>query len=178
MIRSACSWHRFATLALAALAVLARCAAKTGPAGEHGQPDLIRLTVNEIRRPINALLIRQIRDLGHRLRWSQWRRRHQARAVPELILAADPRKDPGNSMDVLGGAGSPRLMILRIRSFRCAVISVVANGSAFQLLEGGPDPRVQVEEHIANIPLPSASRSGRVRPRGRRTFLRLRPVGG
>ncbi len=74
------SWHRFTTLALAALAILAICTAQVGPTGDHGQPDMIRLTINEIRRLMNALLIQPIRDLAHRLRWSQWRRRHQARA--------------------------------------------------------------------------------------------------
>lgn len=74
------SWHRFTTLALAALAILAICAAQTSPTSDHGQPDMIRLTINEIRRLMNALLIRPIRDLAHRLSWSQWRRRHQARA--------------------------------------------------------------------------------------------------
>ena len=73
------SWHRFTTLALAALAILAICAAD---AARHDPDDtaLIRLTVNEVRRLINACIIRPITDLAHRLRWSQWRRRHQARA--------------------------------------------------------------------------------------------------
>jgi SRSO17 transposase len=72
------SWHRFTTLALAALAVLAICAADT--TDEHDQPDMIPLTVNEIRRLINTLILRSIHHLAHRLRWSNWRRRHQARA--------------------------------------------------------------------------------------------------
>ncbi|WP_433689206.1 IS701 family transposase [Micromonospora carbonacea] len=73
------SWHRFTTLALAALAVLAICAAD---AADHDPADtgLIMLTVNEIRRLINALVLRPSRDLTHCLRWSDWRRRHQARA--------------------------------------------------------------------------------------------------
>ncbi|WBB88732.1 IS701 family transposase [Verrucosispora sp. WMMC514] len=73
------SWHRFTTLALAALAVLAICAADaaTDASTDHG---LIKLTVNEIRRLINACIIRPITDLAHRLHWSGWRRRHQARA--------------------------------------------------------------------------------------------------
>jgi SRSO17 transposase len=79
-VRRWSSWHRFTTLALAALAVLTLCAADTGSADDHGQPDLIRLTVNEIRRLINVLLIRSIHTIAHSLRWSQWRRRHQARA--------------------------------------------------------------------------------------------------
>jgi SRSO17 transposase len=74
------SWHRFTTLALAALAILALCAADTDPADDHDRPNLIRLTVNEIRRLINVLLIRPIHTIAHNLRWSQWRRRHQAHA--------------------------------------------------------------------------------------------------
>jgi hypothetical protein len=44
------------------------------------QPDMIDLTVNEIRRLINVLLIRPTRSIAYRLRWSRWRRLHQARA--------------------------------------------------------------------------------------------------
>ncbi|MFU8855233.1 IS701 family transposase, partial [Micromonospora sp. SL1-18] len=55
------SWHRFTTLALAALAVLAICAAD---AAHHDPADagLIKLTVNEVRRLINACIIRPISD--------------------------------------------------------------------------------------------------------------------
>jgi len=79
-VRRWTSWHRFTTLALAALAVLAICAADARTPDHHGQPDMIELTVNEIRRLINVLLIRPTRSIAHRLRWSNWRRRHQARA--------------------------------------------------------------------------------------------------
>jgi SRSO17 transposase len=76
------SWHRFTTLALAALAVLAICAiddpARPEPTA-HDIP-LIRLTVNEIRRLFNVLIIQPRGDLAHRLRWSLWRRRHQTTA--------------------------------------------------------------------------------------------------
>ena len=72
------SWHRFTTLALAALAILAICAAATPHPPE--QSDVIRLTVNEIRRLINVLVITPTPGINHRLRWSLWRRRHQARA--------------------------------------------------------------------------------------------------
>jgi hypothetical protein len=41
---------------------------------------MIRLSVNEIRRLINVLLIRPTRSLAYRLRWSSRRRRHQVRA--------------------------------------------------------------------------------------------------
>jgi len=77
------SWHRFTTLALAALAVLAICTADAAGERDTDQPgdmNLIRLTVNEIRRLINTLIIEPIRSLAHRLYWSHWRRRHQARA--------------------------------------------------------------------------------------------------
>ncbi|WP_025616969.1 IS701 family transposase, partial [Salinispora cortesiana] len=70
------SWHRFTTLTLAALAVLTICAADQ----DHTDTGLITLTVNETRRLINACIIRPINDLTHRLHWSGWRRRHQARA--------------------------------------------------------------------------------------------------
>jgi len=79
-VRRWTSWHRFTTLALAALAVLAICAADARTPDRHAQPDMIDLTVNEIRRLINVLLIRPTRGITHRLRWSHWRRRHQARA--------------------------------------------------------------------------------------------------
>jgi SRSO17 transposase len=72
------SWHRFTTLALAALAILAICAATTPQPPE--QACLIRLSVNEIRRLINVLINTPIRSIGHRLRWSLWRRSHQTRA--------------------------------------------------------------------------------------------------
>jgi SRSO17 transposase len=80
------SWHRFTTLALAALAVLTICAADddnphdTQPAPTTAPTTLIGLTVNEIRRLLNLLVIQPRRDLAHRLRWSLWRRRHQATA--------------------------------------------------------------------------------------------------
>jgi hypothetical protein len=75
------SWHRFTTLALAALAVLAICAADATnhPPEHHTESGLIPLTVNEVRRLINTFIIKPIRDLTHRLRWSHRRRRHRAR---------------------------------------------------------------------------------------------------
>ncbi len=75
------SWHRFTTLAMAALAVLAICTADSRD--RHDDPSrqtMIELTVNEIRRLINTLIIKPIRDLTHRLHWSGWRRQHQLRA--------------------------------------------------------------------------------------------------
>ena len=75
------SWHRFTTLALAALAVLTICTADSrGQRDDPTRQTMIPLTVNEIRRLINTLIIAPVRDLIHRLHWSGWRRRHQARA--------------------------------------------------------------------------------------------------
>ncbi|MFJ8856694.1 IS701 family transposase [Streptomyces sp. NPDC102437] len=79
------SWHRWVTLALLAHAFLAVTAALE----RQRQPltddrtsldGLAPLTCNEIQRLFTALIPLPARDLAHRLRWSTWRRRHQARA--------------------------------------------------------------------------------------------------
>jgi len=73
------SWYRWTTLAMLAHAFLVVLAATYRT--RHPPPaGLIRLTCNEIQHLLAALLARPARDLGHRLRWSLWRRRHQARA--------------------------------------------------------------------------------------------------
>ncbi len=79
-VRRWTSWHRFTTLALAALAVLAICATDARSADRPAETDMIDLTVNEIRRLINVPPIRPTRNITYRLHWSRWRRRHQARA--------------------------------------------------------------------------------------------------
>ena len=44
-------------------------------------PDaLIPLTCNEIQRLFMTLVIRPVHDTAHRIGWSDWRRRHQARS--------------------------------------------------------------------------------------------------
>ncbi|WP_329522176.1 hypothetical protein [Spirillospora sp. NBC_01491] len=56
--------------------------AVTAAAERHDRPvsdGLIPLTGNEIQH-LFAAMISPIHDLAHRLRWSHWRRRHQARA--------------------------------------------------------------------------------------------------
>jgi hypothetical protein len=73
------SWYRWVTLAMLAhaflvVAALAERTRQPAPAG------LIGLTCNEVQHLFAALLAWPTRDLGHRLRWSLWRRRHQARA--------------------------------------------------------------------------------------------------
>src|SRR5215207_5038337 len=60
-VRRWTSWHRWVTLAMLAHAFLAS------------------LTCNEIQHLFTTLIARPAHDALHRLRWSQWRRRHQAR---------------------------------------------------------------------------------------------------
>jgi len=73
------SWYRWVTLAMLAHAFLV-VAALTERAQRPPPSELIPLTCNEIQHLFAALLARPVGDLGHRLRWSVWRRRHQARA--------------------------------------------------------------------------------------------------
>jgi hypothetical protein len=73
------SWYRWTTLAMLALAFLVvltvtERARHLAPAG------LIGLTCNELQHLYTALLVQPLGDVNHRLRWSAWRRRHQARA--------------------------------------------------------------------------------------------------
>jgi SRSO17 transposase len=73
------SWYRWVTLAMLAHAflVVAALAERT----RHPSPaGLIPMTCNELQRLFAALAARPTREVGHRLRWSVWRRRHQARA--------------------------------------------------------------------------------------------------
>jgi SRSO17 transposase len=86
-VRTWTSWHRWTVLAMLAHAFLSVMAA-TQPASASASASapkdelapLIPLTRNEIRRLFATLLGAPIRDISRRLRWSRWRRRHQARA--------------------------------------------------------------------------------------------------
>jgi SRSO17 transposase len=73
------SWYRWTTLAMLAHAFLV-VAAGTEPTRHPSPTGLIGLTCNEVQHLLATLLICPAGDLGHRLRWSLWRRRHQARA--------------------------------------------------------------------------------------------------
>jgi SRSO17 transposase len=73
------SWYRWTTLAMLAhaflvVAALAERSQRPSPSG------LVGLTCNEVQRLFAALVIQPVADAAHRLRWSLWRRRHQARA--------------------------------------------------------------------------------------------------
>jgi len=109
-VRKHLAWYRHITLAMVAHAHLAFLAAgPPGPPGatsdQQGETspglatqgpcqqgrsrpesangddsgELIPLTVNEIRR-LHAHLAQPRHPASHRIRWSQWRRRHQARS--------------------------------------------------------------------------------------------------
>lgn len=75
-VRTWISWHRWVTLAMLAYAFLA--ITRTAETTET-EPDMIPLTCNEIRHLMVSATTPRI-DWEHRLRWSTWRRRHQATA--------------------------------------------------------------------------------------------------
>ncbi|MFF4291368.1 IS701 family transposase [Streptomyces sp. NPDC001633] len=78
-VRRYASWSRWVTLAMLAHAFLA-----VVRADEHtrqpARDKLIPLTCNEIARLFITLVAQRVHDTAHRLRWSHWRRRHQARS--------------------------------------------------------------------------------------------------
>ncbi|GHD76318.1 transposase [Streptomyces mirabilis] len=78
-VRRWISWHRWTTLAMLAHAFLV----VTVPIERRtttAPPGLAPLTCGEIQRLFAAFVAQHARDLAHRLSWSHWRRRHQARA--------------------------------------------------------------------------------------------------
>lgn len=78
-VRRWTSWHRWVTLAMLAHAFLA--VVRADEHARHPKPDgLIPLTCNEIQHLFTALVVRPVHDATHRLDWSHWRRRHQARS--------------------------------------------------------------------------------------------------
>jgi hypothetical protein len=75
-VRTWTSWRRWVTLAMLAYAFLAATRASEYTADEA---DMIPLTCNEIRHLLVCALESRT-DREHRIRWSTWRRRHQATA--------------------------------------------------------------------------------------------------
>jgi SRSO17 transposase len=73
------SWYRWATLAMLAHAFLV-VAALADNTRHPPPPELIPLTCNELQHLFATLLTRPAADPTHRLHWSAWRRRQQARA--------------------------------------------------------------------------------------------------
>jgi SRSO17 transposase len=78
-VRRWTSWHRWTVLAMLAHAFLAVTAAAER-ARQQPSTTLIAMTCNEIRRLFVSIVDHVRHDLEHLLRWSRWRRRHQARA--------------------------------------------------------------------------------------------------
>jgi hypothetical protein len=72
-------WYRWVILAMLAHAFLV-VAALTSNTRHPPPPELIGLTCNELQHLVAVLLARPIADPAHRVRWSLWRRRRQARA--------------------------------------------------------------------------------------------------
>jgi SRSO17 transposase len=72
------SWHRYTTLVMLAAAILTAIAATESR--RPGEPELIPLTVNEIRRLFAHLITHTDRPPSFHLAWARWRRLHQARA--------------------------------------------------------------------------------------------------
>jgi len=78
-VRRWCSWHRWSTLAMLAMAFLAVTTADERD--RHPAPTgLIPITLNELHRLFDALVIAATATIQDVLKWSIWRRRHQARA--------------------------------------------------------------------------------------------------
>jgi SRSO17 transposase len=73
------SWYRWTTLAMLAHAFLV-VAAVTEHTRHPAPPGLVGLTCNEVQHLFATLVTVPVADPRHRLRWSLWRRRHQARA--------------------------------------------------------------------------------------------------
>jgi hypothetical protein len=74
------SWHRYTTLVMLAHAILTVIAVHERQRHPTGQPGLIPLTVNEIRRLFAKLITHTLWPGSFHLAWSLWRRIHQARA--------------------------------------------------------------------------------------------------
>jgi len=78
-VRRWCSWHRFTTLAMLAMAFLAVATA------DHrdrttSHPALIPITLAELRRLFDRLVIDRTVTTEHVYKWSIWRRQHQQTA--------------------------------------------------------------------------------------------------
>lgn len=78
-VRTWTSWHRWTILAMLAHAFLTITAAGCRR-DQSDDPILLPITVNETRRLFIAIINLPAVTLDHVLRWSSWRRRHQAQA--------------------------------------------------------------------------------------------------
>ncbi|GAA4944149.1 hypothetical protein GCM10023224_28830 [Streptomonospora halophila] len=74
------SWTRWVTLAMLAHAFLAVLRAGEDTGARSDAAEMVPLSCNEIQRLFMTLVADRVHHADHRLSWSQWRRRHQARA--------------------------------------------------------------------------------------------------
>jgi SRSO17 transposase len=77
------AWHRATLFAMIALAILVVGLTRLNgeqPARPDLDAEMIALTVPELRRLANTLIINPAADIQPIVTWSNWRRRHQARA--------------------------------------------------------------------------------------------------
>ncbi|WP_406447027.1 IS701 family transposase [Streptomyces sp. NBC_01613] len=78
-VRRYASWSRWVALAILAHAFLA--IVRANEQARHPAPDgLTPLTCNEIQYPFITLVFQPVHTAAYRLRWSTWRRHHQARS--------------------------------------------------------------------------------------------------
>ena len=73
------SWYRWVTLAMVAYGFLV-VAAATEHAQRPAPPWMVELPCSQVQHLFATLVAAPVANSGHRLRWSAWRRRHQARA--------------------------------------------------------------------------------------------------
>ena len=78
-VRRWVSWQRWTVLAMFAHAFLV-VATLADRVHTPAPANMIELTVNEFRRLFDALVLTKKLTPDQRIRWSHWRRRHQARA--------------------------------------------------------------------------------------------------
>jgi SRSO17 transposase len=71
------AWHRYTLLAMLALTILI---ISSGHDPLPHRPDVVKLSIPELRRLIAATLLLRAVNPPHILAWSLWRRRHQATA--------------------------------------------------------------------------------------------------
>ncbi|MFB9626101.1 hypothetical protein ACFFSA_23705 [Nonomuraea helvata] len=93
-VRGWTAWHRHVTLAMIALALLTVIAAAQPTSTAD---DRIPLTLPEIRRLLATLVLTTAHPVMAIMRWSDWRRRQQARA--RTTASADPNHDREVSLE-------------------------------------------------------------------------------
>ncbi|OKI46067.1 hypothetical protein A6A27_37465 [Micromonospora sp. CB01531] len=106
-VRGWTGWHRFITLAMLALAILTVLAATTAEQPD-ADPEIIALTVDEIRRLLNAFVLTLPLPPAHTLHWSIWRRTSQARARRSHYQRTRSQRRPEDQVTWSTNPPSPR----------------------------------------------------------------------